>query len=203
MVVCENIFQVPGNNQYIYPITNFVLLSVVIRDKNYVLIFQKHRISRMNVILMDIITRSHVLPVWIFWLCAKSTNITAIPENFYRPQQSCGKVMFSQVCVKHSVHREGACMVWGMHGRGDMHGSGVCMAGGVHGRGHVWQELCVAGAHAWQWGVYGRGCAWQGVCVVGGPVWQEKWPLQWAVRILLECILVKKIKMWFGSLFTT
>ena len=26
---------------------------------------------------------------------------------FYRPQRSCGKVIFSQACVSHSVHRDG------------------------------------------------------------------------------------------------
>ena len=50
-----------------------------------------------------------------------------------------------------------------MYGEG-MHGRGACMAGG----GHVWQG-----------GVHGRGHAWQ-----------ERWPLQQAVHILLECILV-------------
>ena len=30
--------------------------------------------------------------------------------KYYRPQRSCGKVMFSQACVKNSVHRgEGVC----------------------------------------------------------------------------------------------
>ena len=28
-------------------------------------------------------------------------------QHFYRPQRSCGKVMFSQVCVKNSFHGEG------------------------------------------------------------------------------------------------
>ena len=41
----------------------------------------------------------------------------------------CGKVMFSQACVKNSVHG----------------GGGGCGKGGVRGRGHVW------------WGVHGRG----------------------------------------------
>ena len=31
-------------------------------------------------------------------------------KNCYRPQCSCGKVMFSQACVKNSVHREGVCI---------------------------------------------------------------------------------------------
>ena len=40
---------------------------------------------------------------------------------------------------------QGACVVGGVHGRGE-----VCEAGGgMHGRGHVW------------WGgMHGRGCAW-------------------------------------------
>ena len=67
---------------------------------------------------------------------------------------------------------------------------GVCMAGGMHGGGHVWQGACMAGG-AWQ-GVHGGGHAWQGVYMAGG-VSQEKWPLQWAVCILLECILVKPV----------
>ena len=35
---------------------------------------------------------------------------------FYRPQRSCGKVMFSQACVKNSVHR-GVCLsaCWDTH----------------------------------------------------------------------------------------
>ena len=67
--------------------------------------------------------------------------------------------------------------------------------GGMHGKG-----ACVVGRHVWQGGMHGRGCAWQGVCMAGGVcggvhgrgcVWQERWPLQWTVRILLECILVE------------
>ena len=35
-------------------------------------------------------------------------------------------------------------------------------------------------------------CSAGGMCGGrGGHVWQERWPLQWTVRILLECILVK------------
>ena len=54
---------------------------------------------------------------------------------------SCGKVMFSQACVKNSVDR------------GGMHGRGVCVTeGGIHGR-----------------GMHGRGRAWQGgMCGKGG-----------------------------------
>ena len=74
---------------------------------------------------------------------------------------SCGKVMFSQACVKNSVQR-GVCMAgvcvhaWGACvARG-----GACMAGGCSWwGGHVWQ-----GGHAWWgWGgVHSRGHAWQG-----------------------------------------
>ena len=68
---------------------------------------------------------------------------------YYRPQQSWGKVIFSEVCVKNSVHR----------------GRGACMAGG-----HVWWGVCVAGCVC---GGVGWECAWQGhawweVCVAGG-----------------------------------
>ena len=31
-------------------------------------------------------------------------------NHFYRPQHSCGKVMFSQTCVKNSVHRGWVCI---------------------------------------------------------------------------------------------
>ena len=51
----------------------------------------------------------------------------------------------------------------GDHGKGGMHGNG-----GVHGEG----GMCGEG-HAWWW-----------------HAWQQSRPLQRAVRILLECILV-------------
>ena len=80
----------------------------------------------------------------------------------------CQGACMAGVCV-----RQGVCMTGGMHGRG------VCVARGVHGRGHAWQ-----GGHAWQ----------VSACVTGGRAWQERWPLQWAVRILLECTLVKECR---------
>ena len=101
-------------------------------------------------------------------------------KRYYHPQRSWGKGIFSEACVKNSVHLgEGACMQGGMHGRG-VCGRGVCEAGGMHGRGHAWQGACMAGGacvvrgtcvaggvhwHAWQGGMHGRGHAWQGVCV--------------------------------------
>ena len=91
---------------------------------------------------------------------------------------SSGKVMFSQACVKNSVYKGGACVA----------------GGGVHGRG--W--------HAWPGGMCGWGSAWWecmavGMCAPGQTCpWdmhgRKKWPLQRAVRILLECILVWE--MW-------
>ena len=62
---------------------------------------------------------------------------------------SCGKVMFSQACVKNSV-RGGVHCKKGVHGRG-VHGRRLAWQGGLHGR------ECVAG------GVYGGGEA----CVTG------------------------------------
>ena len=61
--------------------------------------------------------------------------------------------MFSEACVKNSVHRggggvhgrgcawqegvcgRGVCVAGGMHGRRGVHGRGACMVGGMHGRG--------------------------------------------------------------------
>ena len=75
------------------------------------------------------------------------------------------------------VHGRGACMAGGMRGGGSMHG----MVGvGVHGRGYAWWGACVAGG---------------GVCVAGGHAWHILRDMvnEWAVRILLECILVKVV----------
>ena len=108
-------------------------------------------------------------------------------KNFYRPQRSCGKVMFSQVCAKNSVYERGACMAGGMCGRGHAWQEGHVWWCGMHGRG-----ACVTVGHAWSGGF----CVWQGeACMAGGVcgrgcAFQEKWQLQWAVYILLECILV-------------
>ena len=70
------------------------------------------------------------------------------------------KVMFSQMCVCHSVHGggvwwgqawKGVCMVKGVYvAEGDLHGREACVVGVVHGG-----------------GVHHVGCAWQGVCVAG------------------------------------
>ena len=66
--------------------------------------------------------------------------------NFYRPQRSWGKIIFSEACVKNSVH-----------GVGGRCGRGACMMGG-----HVWQGACMAGGLC----VCGGGHAWQGgVCM--------------------------------------
>ena len=58
--------------------------------------------------------------------------------------------MFSQACVKNSVHRGGG--VVGGHALWE-----VCIAGGMHGRGCAWQGACMEGGHAWQGGVHSRG----------------------------------------------
>ena len=94
--------------------------------------------------------------------------------HIYRPQP-WGKVIFSEACVKNSVHsggmRGGGGVAGGMHDRREHAWQGACMVGGVHGR-----RACVAG------GMHGGGCAWQ-------ILWDTV--NEWAVRILLECILVK------------
>ena len=59
--------------------------------------------------------------------------------HFYRSQRSWGKVIFSEACVKNSVHRVE----------------------------HAWQGVCTAGGHAWQGACMAGGHAWRGGCVVG------------------------------------
>ena len=67
---------------------------------------------------------------------------------------------------------------------------GVCMPGGVAVEGYVWvghacQGACVARGHE-----YRVVCMARGACMAVERVWQERQPLQRAVCILLECILV-------------
>ena len=52
---------------------------------------------------------------------------------------SCGKVMFSQACVKNSVH-SGRGHIW----QGGMHHRGHAWQGRMHGREHTWQGACMA-----------------------------------------------------------
>ena len=73
-------------------------------------------------------------------------------------KRSCGKVMFSEACVKNLSTGEGACME-GMCGRGACmvgahawQGGGCVWQGGMHGR----------GMHAWQGGMHGRGACMAG-----------------------------------------
>ena len=92
---------------------------------------------------------------------------------------SCEKLMFSQACVKNSVYKGGACVAGGgcaWPGMACMaRGGGV--AGGVHGGGCMAVGMCAPGQTC-PWDMHGR----------------KKWPLQWEVRILMECILVWE--MW-------
>ena len=124
-----------------------------------------------------------------FWLVVNSFWL------FYRPQRSWGKVIFSEACVKNSVHGgggmrgcwQGVCVCW-QGGHAWLQGRGMCgWQGGVHGcwgcvcgcQGgmHGCQGVCMAKGGAWLlggvcgcWGhVWWRGCAWwSGVCVVKG-----------------------------------
>ena len=61
-----------------------------------------------------------------------------------------------------------------------MHSEGACMAkgGGMYAKGAMCGSGCMASGHAWQRGV---------TCM------QERWPLNWAVHLLLECILVLEL----------
>ena len=100
------------------------------------------------------------------------SSLLNILKYFYCQQFRCGKVIFSQVSVKNSVHRGHAWqMGGGMHGRGHAW-QGMCMAGGMYGR-----RACMAGGRGVHGGgVHGRGtcvqcamgCVWQGACMAGG-----------------------------------
>ena len=104
---------------------------------------------------------------------------------YHRPQWSWSKVIFSEACVKNSVHGGhtwqgcvcGGQHVWqgGMCGRGVSMVRGAFMVGGMHGRVgacvagwvHVWHGrgwgMHGRGAHSWQGGMCGRWHSWQGV----------------------------------------
>ena len=98
----------------------------------------------------------------------------------YRPQRSWGKVIFSEACVKNSVHG-GACMVARGHAwlPGGMHScqgacmvaQGMCMVA-VGGGGCVVARVCawLPGGMCGCWGVCGCWgmCGCQGACMVAG-----------------------------------
>ena len=81
---------------------------------------------------------------------------------YYRPQRSCGKVMFLHLSV---ILFTGGVGVGGMHGRGhasrrDIHGRGHAWWGGMCGRG-----VCMTSGHAWSGGMHGREACMVGACV--------------------------------------
>ena len=111
-------------------------------------------------------------------------------DSYYSPQTKLRKVVFSQVCVKNSGHREWCAWQGGVHGRG------VCLVGGAYvAGGHVWQGVCLAGGTCLAGGMHSGGMDSRGTCmavracVVGGMdsrghawqgdiSWQERWPQQ-------------------------
>ena len=95
-------------------------------------------------------------------------SFTHLGRSMIGPQFA--KVMFLHVSV---CPREGH--VWW----------GACMARGMHGRGHAWQGGMCVGRHAW-WGACVVGCA----CMPPQQILRDT-VNEWAVGILLECILVK------------
>ena len=129
---------------------------------------------------------------------------------YYRPQTKSAKVTFLHLSVSHSVHRGD------MGGKGGMHGSGACMVWGMCGRGHAWRGGmhdwgCMAGGmcgrgHAWQGGMHGRGHVWQGACMAGHtcPPADTTRYSQWAggthstgmhscLDLILSSVLVKRL----------
>ena len=83
----------------------------------------------------------------------------------YRPQRSCGKVMFSQACVKNSVHKGGG-LCPSMHHRSHDQRGGLCLGRG----GSLSRPVRETPLDRY-------------------PPYGNEWP----VRILLECILVLEI----------
>ena len=80
----------------------------------------------------------HCHGIWIVDLCCSCS----LQSNYYRPQRSCGKVMFSKASAILLTRRGGVRGRRGMRGRG-----GMCGGGGMHDRGCAW----------WGRGVCGRG----------------------------------------------
>ena len=116
--------------------------------------------------------RAYLSRFYPLWITNKSDNpaihtIMVSCFHIYRPQTKFAKVMFSRVSV-------------------------CPLGGGMRGRGYAWPGACMAGG-CMIGGMHGRGHVWQGACIAGGHAWQERWPLQRAVCILLECILVGEI----------
>ena len=72
-------------------------------------------------------------------------------------------------------------------GREGVCGGGHAWQGGMCGRGHAWQGACMAGCVCMSGGVNGGHVGW------GEGIWQERQPVQQAVHILLEYILIKEI----------
>ena len=98
------------------------------------------------------INRTSIIP-WSIYIARLSdyriptmNNTSGFPMITVR-NSSCRKVMFSQRCVKNSVHSG--------KGKGGIHGQ----VRGVHGGGHAWH----VGDHVWWGGMQGRGCVAEGV----------------------------------------
>ena len=72
--------------------------------------------------------------------------------NYYRPQRSCGKVMFSQACVKNSLHWAGSICA-SMHHRSHDQGISV-QGGGALSGGSLSGSLCLGVS---VWGSLSRG----------------------------------------------
>ena len=92
------------------------------------------------------------------------TKLLQILTSYYHPQRSWDKVIFSEACVKNSVHRGGCA--W----QGGMCGGHAWKGGGMHVRGCVWWGAYMAGG-AWQGDVHGGGMHGRGACMSGGHAW--------------------------------
>ena len=83
-----------------------------------------------------------------------SSHECGFRNSFTARNSSCGKVMFSQVCVIPSVRGEGVCIQWGLPGGS---ACGVCL-GGSASRGSAYIKgglhptgVCLKGLHPGGW----------------------------------------------------
>ena len=119
-------------------------------------------------------------------------------RDFYRPQRSCGKVIFSQTSVSHSVH--GGVSAWvhaGVHPQagtlpGKVHPLGRCTPGQVHPRQYTPGQVHLLDRYT----PPGRYTPWAGTP-------PPRRSLQQTVHILLGCFLVHNVIQLGVHLFGT
>ena len=94
--------------------------------------FEKRFLLKLTLCTVTMVY-SHWPWIYLFYYAMYKTK-----RHFYRPQRSCGKVMFlhlSVILFTGGHVCRGACMAGGHVWQGEHVWWGACMVGGVHGRG--------------------------------------------------------------------